>query len=240
MFGAEYFNPFQKILISSDTPISSSTQPINHNNSIPKRASFNIDHKLSIEITSEKSDENYTTPQPYNYDYQYITSHSTYSPITPEDLFPPPVINSYFPSEENVVIPQFSPYRFLVVDDNIVNLQILSRQLLKIFPYAEINQIQDSTKVKQLLDRNTFDVVFLDIEMPEVDGIELAQYMRCNEKFNQWGVIAVTTLTTTRDIQRYKQCGIDYTFKKPMNADLNHIARVVDEIIRQRKYGRFS
>ncbi|RLV91037.1 Stress response regulator protein 1 [Spathaspora sp. JA1] len=241
MFAAEFSNPFQQIpFISNDVPVSPSTSPITHICSLPATDYFTIKPRLSIDVSSDKSDSSSESED--ENDYHSYTPRTDYTPLTPYDSFPSPNLETYFPSKSilNLVIPNFTPYKFLLVDDNLINLKILNRVLLKIYPRAEITPITDSTQVKALVDSTTFDVVFLDIEMPKVNGIELVQHMRYNNKFNDWGVIAVTTLTSARDLRMYKQCGFDYTFDKPMKGGLREIGRVIDEIIDQRKYHKFT
>ncbi|EGW34139.1 uncharacterized protein SPAPADRAFT_148597 [Spathaspora passalidarum NRRL Y-27907] len=249
MFAAEYYNPFQQIPFAKNdvpvSPISPSTSPVTHIHSLPAEDYFTIKPRLSIDIHSDKSDDSEESedesPEQVFDDY-LRTPRTDFSPLTPYDTFPSPTLESYFPSKSMVdlVIPNFTPYKFLIVDDNIINLKILNRILKKIYPRAEVTQVQDSTKVKPMLETATFDVVFLDIEMPKVNGIELAQHMRYNSKFDKWGVIAVTTLTSARDLRIFKSCGIDYTFDKPMKVGLNEIGRIIDEIIDQRKFHRFT
>ncbi|EGW31321.1 uncharacterized protein SPAPADRAFT_67393 [Spathaspora passalidarum NRRL Y-27907] len=243
MFATDYYNPFNKIKSTSNNGQLSPNPPILSKTitdyfTIKKNLPIDVSLPENIENGSDFESGDDTNIDPFDKEYCPYTPRTSYLPLTNYDAFSSPIVDPYFPTD--VVVPQFTPYKFLVVDDNIINLKILCRQLLKIFPYAEVTKLQDSTKVKPILDTKSFDLVFLDIEMPEVNGIELAQHMRCSERFDQWGVIAVTTLTSVRDLNTYKNCGIDFTFEKPMKADLSEIARIIDEIIRQRKFGLFS
>ncbi|CAG91068.2 DEHA2G23386p [Debaryomyces hansenii CBS767] len=128
--------------------------------------------------------------------------------------------------------PNTNPYNFLLVDDNFINLKILERVLLKLYPNCTIVKTQDSTKIMALLHSQTFDVAFLDIEMPGLTGIELAKMIRMEDKLNQVGIIAVTTKSLPCDKIIYEQAGIDHTFAKPLNYSFDHIITCIEKVLR--------
>jgi len=138
-------------------------------------------------------------------------------------------------SKFHLSMPNLNPYKFLIVDDNIINLKILNRILLKLYPKAAIIQILDSTKVKQIVSEQSFDSIFIDIEMPHVSGIDIAQFVRKDPQFDTTSLIAVTTRNTPQDLQLFKQVGIDYTFGKPLNYKLDFMAETIDGIMMLRK-----
>lgn len=88
----------------------------------------------------------------------------------------------------------------------------------------------------KLMDKEKFDLVFLDIEMPPINGIDISKKIRMNKKFNNIGLIAVTTKSNEKDITLYKKIGIDFTFKKPMNYNLNLILNNIEIILNYRKH----
>lgn len=139
------------------------------------------------------------------------------------------------PPQFQLTLPKLTTYSFLIVDDNIINLKILNRILLKLFPKCHIVQIQDSKLVKDILHKQPFDSIFIDIEMPDVNGIDIAQFVRQDSKFDDMGMVAVTTRNSTQDLELFKQCGIDCTFHKPLNYSLDFMANSIDDIIITRK-----
>mmetsp|Transcript_1195 Transcript_1195/g.1200 ORF Transcript_1195/g.1200 Transcript_1195/m.1200 type:complete len:243 (+) Transcript_1195:79-807(+) len=130
--------------------------------------------------------------------------------------------------------PDTNAYKFLLVDDNFINLKILERILLKLYPNCTIVKTQDSTKIMTLLHSQAFDVAFLDIEMPVFTGIELAKMIRMEETLNLVGIIAVTTKSLPSDRIIYEKAGIDYTFAKPLNYSFDHIISCIDKVIKSR------
>ena len=132
-------------------------------------------------------------------------------------------------------MPNLQQHKFLLVDDNLINLKILNRILLKLYPKAQITQVLDSTKVAKLVEENEYDAVFIDIEMPVVNGVQIAQFIRSDVSKDNLTVIAVTTKNSKEDLALFEKTGIDYTFGKPLNYKLDFMANVIDEIIERRK-----
>lgn len=180
------------------------------------------------------------------FDTMDINQHQVeyYSPLTPFEIQGNSPQDSIISSKSSnkstnlqpfpLTLPNLTNYNFLIVDDNIINLRILNRVLLKLYPKSNIVQIQDSKLVAEILQRQQFDSVFLDIEMPDITGIDIAKLIRSDEKFKKMPVIAVTTRNSAEDLQLYKKYGIDHTFHKPLNYSLDLIGSSIDEIIERR------
>jgi DNA-binding NtrC family response regulator len=65
----------------------------------------------------------------------------------------------------------------LIVDDEIDFLDSVVR-MLRLEGYDEVTPISNPTEVEQLLDDNSFDAAFLDVTMPELDGIDLLKLIK--------------------------------------------------------------
>ncbi|KAI5962500.1 SRR1 [Candida pseudojiufengensis] len=143
--------------------------------------------------------------------------------------------NSTSPTKFKLNFPNLSTYNFLIVDDNIINLKILNRILSKIYPKSNITQIQDSTKIPQLLEDNLYDSIFIDIEMPKLNGFQIAKIIRNYKKFNKTSLIAVTTRNSPQDLLVFQNLGIDYTFNKPLNYKLEFMSNIIDNLMKFRQ-----
>lgn len=139
------------------------------------------------------------------------------------------------PITQSTFIPNYNSYKFLIVDDNLINLKILYKILSKLFPNSLIVKLSNSSTILKLIEQETFDLVFLDIEMPPISGVEIAKRIRSIKKHNKLGLIAVTTKSGEKDMKVYKKVGIDFTFKKPMNNNLNLILNNIEIILNFRK-----
>lgn len=127
----------------------------------------------------------------------------------------------------------YTPFKFLLVDDNVINLRILHKILMKLYPNASITTVDKSYEIPSLLQRQKFDVIFLDIDMPILTGIDIAKIIR--KDLDDVAIIAVTTRASTDDCKLYYSLGIDYTLAKPLNYTLNHIVSCVESVIKYRK-----
>lgn len=140
-----------------------------------------------------------------------------------------------FGSKKSSFQPNHAPLKFLLVDDNIINLKILARILLRIYPHLFIVQVQDLTNVMKLIGQERFDVVFLDIEMPYMSGTDIAAAIRSTpDLYAQLGLIAVTTKHLPCDLEEYGRLGIDFTLSKPLNYSYNYISACIESVMARR------
>ncbi|WP_338328272.1 ATP-binding protein [Vibrio aestuarianus] len=103
----------------------------------------------------------------------------------------------------------------LVVDDIRMN-QIIINQMLKMLniqPDITTNGVEAIDAAQ----RNTYDLIFMDCRMPEMDGFEATQLLR--EKGYSIPIIALTAGTTLEERERCLQCGMDDILTKPYTAN---------------------
>lgn len=160
-----------------------------------------------------------------------------------------PTLDNYFEREKSISVPSFYPspvesngyipntecYNFLLVDDNHINLRILGRILAKLFPKSKVTEVQRLSLVElsaKLLQR--YDVVFLDIDMPEVSGVDIARFVRGCKELDTVGLIAVTTRFLLQDMKLYSSVGFDYTFTKPLSFSYAYILDQVEAVLERR------
>lgn len=105
----------------------------------------------------------------------------------------------------------------LVVDDSQLNLAIAKRYLEDIPAIKQILLCNDPTKAKTILDDNEIDILFLDIIMPVITGLDLLTLIRTDEQYDDMPIIMLTSLD---DLESYKKCfalgAFDY-INKPIN-----------------------
>ncbi|MDD4191092.1 MAG: hybrid sensor histidine kinase/response regulator [Mangrovibacterium sp.] len=107
----------------------------------------------------------------------------------------------------------------LVVDDNHENLRIVSN-FLKEEGY-KIALALDGNSAFEVLDENRIDLILLDVMMPEIDGYEVCQIIKKNDKLKEIPVIFLTAKTNPEDIVRgFEAGGVDYLTKPFIRAEL--------------------
>jgi CheY-like chemotaxis protein len=108
------------------------------------------------------------------------------------------------------------PLRVLVAEDNRVN-QALARRLLEKQGHT-VTIASDGREAIKAFETNAFDVILMDIQMPEVDGFEATQTIRERETNNQRiPIIAVTASAMSGDRERCLAAGMDGFVSKPID-----------------------
>ena len=105
--------------------------------------------------------------------------------------------------------------RVLVVDDS-ATMRGLIRNVLSADPAIEVvgeagDAMQARTAIKQL----NPDVVTLDIEMPKVDGFEVATFIRNNERLADLPIIMITSRSGDKHRERAEAIGVNRYLIKP-------------------------
>ncbi|CCH41665.1 Peroxide stress-activated histidine kinase mak1 [Wickerhamomyces ciferrii] len=126
-------------------------------------------------------------------------------------------------------------FNFLCVDDNQINLTILNKILSKTFNQASLKSTLNPLEVIGELHSKIYDVLFLDIEMPELNGVQIATMIRSIPFFNSLTIIAVTSRSSPQDLVDYTNAGIDYTIPKPITIDSSDFKTIVLNTMKQRR-----
>lgn len=108
----------------------------------------------------------------------------------------------------------------LIVDDEQISLDSVARAL-RMQGYADITAVAESTAVPPLLETNTFDVAFLDITMPELDGLDLLKIIK--EKTPATECVMVTANDSIPMVIKAVRLGAyDYLVKPIMPEQIIH------------------
>ena len=108
------------------------------------------------------------------------------------------------------------PLTILVAEDNPVN-QILAARTLKKLGY-EIDIAPDGLAVLDKLKNKTYDIIFMDMQMPEMDGLETTRAIRRDSQ-KQPIIIAMTANAMIEDRDNCLQAGMDDYISKPFRLD---------------------
>ncbi|KAK6456075.1 stress response regulator protein 1 [Scheffersomyces xylosifermentans] len=246
--GEDYFSLKPKLSVSISRDISSIRSKKNGTNDPKPVLSSPLDYSTNSDMDEE--DEFDDDASLDLMDRHRLELESDYSPSTPYIDTPTATIDksilSRSPENESIDISliikknlsNFTSYNFLIVDDNLINIKILEKVLMKLYPNCNIKKLVDPTKVAGIVQSHQFDVVFLDIEMPQITGVELSKDMRRQSKFDSVGIIAVTSRSLPEDLSVYNSVGIDYTFSKPLTYNYDYMMDRIDGVIQTRSSAR--
>ncbi len=103
--------------------------------------------------------------------------------------------------------------RILVVDDSITVRSLMQRFLKR--HGMEVLSARDGMEAISLLDRARPDLVLLDVEMPRMNGYELARYIRNSSAIKNTPIIMISSRSGSRHRERALAAGVEYYLGKP-------------------------
>jgi signal transduction histidine kinase len=106
------------------------------------------------------------------------------------------------------------PLRILLADDSPVNLMVGKAYLEKMGYRA--GTVSNGREVIEALELQPYDVVFLDMQMPEMDGLEAARQIRLRWQERRPRLIAVTGNAMQGDMEKCREAGMDDYVSKPI------------------------
>ncbi len=121
--------------------------------------------------------------------------------------------------------------RLLIVDDIADNRTVLTRQLVR--RGFEIVEADCGAEALRLVEEQTFDVVLLDVMMPDMDGMEVLRLLRQRFSASLLPVIMVTAKTQSEDIVEALKAGANDYVTKPVDLSIV-LARVNNQVARRR------
>ena len=121
--------------------------------------------------------------------------------------------------------------RALVADDNPINRLVLARFLDRLG--LSVETVTDGVQAVHAVEQGQFDVVFMDCQMPNLDGMEAATAIRQLERdgVRDLPIIAVTASAMLEERQRVLASGMNDVLIKPIDEDRLH-ALLLDVCIR--------
>ncbi len=119
------------------------------------------------------------------------------------------------PSEAPQEAPLPGQSRLLVVDDQPANRDVLSRRLRRQGHY--VNTAQNGREGLEKLRAQPFDVVLLDVLMPEMDGYQMLQQLKADTALRHLPVIMISALSELDSVVRCIEMGAEDYLSKPFN-----------------------
>jgi two-component system, chemotaxis family, chemotaxis protein CheY len=110
--------------------------------------------------------------------------------------------------------------RVLIVDDSSA-VRAYVRAALEAAPEldAEVEEAISGFEALRLLPRESFDLLILDINMPNIHGLELISMLRRSERYSETPVLVISTEASERDKQRALELGANAFLAKPFDAE---------------------
>jgi two-component system cell cycle response regulator DivK len=103
----------------------------------------------------------------------------------------------------------------LIVEDNELNMKLF-RDLLEAHGYATL-QTRNGIEALSLAREHQPDLILMDIQLPEVSGLDVTKWLKDDESLRHIPVIAVTAFAMKGDEERIREGGCEAYISKPIS-----------------------
>jgi CheY-like chemotaxis protein/HPt (histidine-containing phosphotransfer) domain-containing protein len=105
----------------------------------------------------------------------------------------------------------------LLVEDNAVNRRVATGLLRKL--HCAVTETENGERAIEMLQNQVFDLVFMDVQMPVMDGFEATRKIRSDARWGDLPIIAMTAHAMTGDRERCLDAGMSDYVSKPVRID---------------------
>jgi two-component system cell cycle response regulator DivK len=105
--------------------------------------------------------------------------------------------------------------KILIVEDNELNMKLFN-DLLEAHGYQTVTT-RDGTKAVDMAVEEKPDLILMDIQLPEVSGLDITRQIKEKEDLKDIPIIAVTAFAMKGDEDKIKECGCNGYISKPIS-----------------------
>lgn len=138
------------------------------------------------------------------------------------------VLAETLPSDETPLTANGEQKRILVVEDSLTSRSLL-RNIFEAAGYF-VKTTVDGAEAFATLNSERFDIVVSDVEMPRMNGFDLTQKIRDDDKLSSMPIVLITSLETAHDKQKGLEAGANAYFVKS-SFDQTNIIEVIERLI---------
>ncbi len=118
--------------------------------------------------------------------------------------------------------------RILIAEDHESNVMAIE-DFLKASGY-EVFSVQNGREVLSKIEEADPDLILMDIQMPDMDGLEATVLLRADPRYGSIPIIALTALAMTGDRERCLEAGMNAYLSKPFR--LTDLLQVIDKFLK--------
>ncbi len=170
--------------------------------SITENDSFNKQHRRGINSYLQKPVLQEDLIQTILYTFKEIPAEKKHNHKVPETI-------------------NYHKLKILLAEDNIVNQKVATSLLNKKWGH-EVTVVSNGIEAVRTLEENEYDIVLMDIQMPDMDGMEATRHIRKSDaqKRNKTiPIIAMTAHAMKGDKEKFLNAGMNDYISKPINID---------------------
>lgn len=105
----------------------------------------------------------------------------------------------------------------LIIDDNVINLQLVE-DLLVMEGYL-VRTAKSANEALEVLETFSPQLILMDIQLPEMNGLELTRKLKADPQYKNVNIIAITALAMKHDKKKALEAGCDGYISKPIDID---------------------
>lgn len=129
-------------------------------------------------------------------------------------------------------IPDLGNCRLLIADDHPINQLVTSELLRHAWPDMSIEVAATGKEVLEKLNTHQFDLILMDVQMPEMNGLDATRAIRLlPDQRAKIPIVAFTAYATTVEVEKCLQAGMDDYISKPVVPALL-CRKIYDQLVR--------
>jgi two-component system, cell cycle response regulator DivK len=126
--------------------------------------------------------------------------------------------------------------RILIVEDNDLNMKLL-HDLLEVHGYVTL-QTKDGMAALKLARKHHPDLILMDIQLPDVSGLEVTKWIKGDDDLKTIPIIAVTAFVMKGDEEQIREGGCEAYIAKPIS--VVNLLRTVRRLLNQEQATRIA
>jgi signal transduction histidine kinase/ligand-binding sensor domain-containing protein/CheY-like chemotaxis protein len=116
------------------------------------------------------------------------------------------------------------PMNILIAEDNLINQKLITKVVTKLGYNPQV--VNNGAQVLRIIDSEMFDIILMDVQMPELDGLETTRIIRKRD-IKQPIIIAMTASAMAEDKAQCSDAGMNYFVSKPIS--INDLIAVLEK-----------
>jgi signal transduction histidine kinase/CheY-like chemotaxis protein len=119
-------------------------------------------------------------------------------------------------SDEKIAREQLSQYTVLYIEDDPINT-IIMEQLIELKPDITLLTATTGLQGLEMTEQKKPDLILLDINLPDISGLDVSRQLKANKQFEDIPIIAVSANAMPDDIEKGTQAGVNDYLVKPID-----------------------
>lgn len=207
--------PFDLVLMDWKMP---KLDGINASLKIAEQLGNNIPHILMVSAYDKDEAKELAINAPIEQFLEKPINQSVLLDTIVETISQDKVSYSPYDTDYEIDIPDFSQFHVLLVEDNLINQQVAKEFLAD--TRIKISCAENGKLAVEMLQQQAFDLVLMDIQMPEMDGLSATRYIRKELNMHEIPIIAMTAHAMEGDVEKSVIAGMNQHLTKPIDPEV--------------------